>query len=231
MYQVRLLHSDNSDLYFNIYKDNCEHSGIWGEDRTVTSWFGEPYKLQVKGNAAHLGNYYTVEVIDLGLMPDDYPNIHENAGMIPKDGTPIEGEIEYISSYHSDEDWFTFVAGQDGVYDFQLEAEINKGYKNIKVYSKDELGVLHLEKDFNVWAGNIGSFSASLLAGDIYVKLSSEAGTYVFSVVSPEPRCGDLDHPYPPGDVTKDCYVNLEDLAAMCANWMTCTSPNPPCTE
>ncbi len=52
-----------------------------------------------------------------------------------------------------------------------------------------------------------------------------------YTVVSPEPRCGDLDHPYPPGDANKDCYVNLPDLALMAANWLTCTDPDPPCVE
>ncbi len=42
--------------------------------------------------------------------------------------------------------------------------------------------------------------------------------------------CGDTNHPYPVGDLTEDCYVDLADLALMSANWLDCTDPNAPCS-
>lgn len=35
-----------------------------------------------------------------------------------------------------------------------------------------------------------------------------------------EPKCGDPDHPTPPGDNNHDCKVNLQDLAMTAANWL-----------
>ena len=37
--------------------------------------------------------------------------------------------------------------------------------------------------------------------------------------------CGDLDHPYPVGDVNHDCDVNMLDLSLMAANWLESTAP------
>ncbi len=225
MYQIKLTKSDNTDLNFQVYNEDCEYILSWSKDRTVTSWFGEKYRIYVAGNPIHLGTYYTIEVIDLGLFPDDYPNIAANAVSIPKDGSLIEGEIQFISSYHSDEDWLTFIAGQDGDYDFMLTGEVNKSYKSIKVYWEDELEVLRLQRTVSVWSDAVNSFTVPLSAGKIYVQMYNNLGGYTLTVVSPEPRCGDLDHPYPPGDANQDCRVDLADLAVMAANWLTCTAP------
>ncbi len=35
--------------------------------------------------------------------------------------------------------------------------------------------------------------------------------------------CGDGLHPYPPGDITKDCEVNFDDLVVIASNWLACT--------
>ena len=32
--------------------------------------------------------------------------------------------------------------------------------------------------------------------------------------------CGDLQHPYPTGDINHDCTVNLLDLALLAENWL-----------
>ncbi len=230
MYQINLTKSDNTDLNFQVYNDNCEYILNWSKTRTVTSWFGEQYKIYVAGNPVHLGTYYTIEVVDLGLFPDDYPNIAASAVSIPKDGTLVEGEIQYDSSYHKDEDWFTFIAGQDGDYDFSITGEVNMGYKTIRVYSEDELGVLRIKKDTSVWSDGVNNFTVNLLAGKTYVQVFYALGEYGFSVVSPEPRCGDLDHPYPAGDSTgpegvPDCKVDMLDLAALVSNWLIDNNP------
>lgn len=71
----------------------------------------------------------------------------------------------------------------------------------------------------------MSNFTVNLPAGEIFVKMYYNLGKYSISVLSPDPRCGDLDHPYPLGDVNQDCKVNLEDFALMAANWLTCNSP------
>ena len=37
--------------------------------------------------------------------------------------------------------------------------------------------------------------------------------------------CGDDEHPYPVGDLTKDCEVNLLDVAIIGLHWLECTKP------
>jgi hypothetical protein len=44
-------------------------------------------------------------------------------------------------------------------------------------------------------------------------------------VLSPEPRCGDLDHPYPPGDANKDCVTDILDIAEMATGWLQDNRP------
>ncbi|MBN1818273.1 MAG: hypothetical protein JW828_13015, partial [Sedimentisphaerales bacterium] len=61
MYQINLTKSDNTDLNFQVYNEDCENVLGWAKSHTVTSWFGEPYKIYVAGNASHLGTYYTLE--------------------------------------------------------------------------------------------------------------------------------------------------------------------------
>lgn len=231
MYQVTLTKSDNTDLNFRLYSDDCDYLLDWSKSRTVTSWTGEQYRIYVAGNPDYLGTYYTISVVDMGLFPDDYPNIPDNAMTIQKDGTVMNGEIQYSSSYGSDEDWFTFIAGQDGDYQFSLTGEVGKGYKYIRIMWEDELGVLREKKNTYAYSDGVNNFTVTLPAGRIFLQLYYNLGSYSFSVVSPEPRCGDLDHPYPDGDANKDCYVNMEDLAMMAANWLTCSAPNPPCIE
>ena len=40
------------------------------------------------------------------------------------------------------------------------------------------------------------------------------------------PACGDPNHPYPVGDLNKDCHVNLLDLAIIASHWLECTAPD-----
>jgi parallel beta-helix repeat protein len=52
-----------------------------------------------------------------------------------------------------------------------------------------------------------------------------DMGAYEYAI----PVCGDPDHPYPVGDITLDCEVNLEDLALLAEHWLECTKPEPGC--
>ena len=38
--------------------------------------------------------------------------------------------------------------------------------------------------------------------------------------------CGDDGHPYPTGDANYDCFVDLNDFAAVANNWLSCTGPD-----
>jgi len=39
------------------------------------------------------------------------------------------------------------------------------------------------------------------------------------------PQCGDPNHPYPPGDLNRDCCVDLQDFAIIALHWLEHTAP------
>jgi len=39
------------------------------------------------------------------------------------------------------------------------------------------------------------------------------------------PICGDQDHQYPNGDLSKDCRINFADIVVLAAHWLECTDP------
>lgn len=43
--------------------------------------------------------------------------------------------------------------------------------------------------------------------------------------------CGDELHPYPPGDIDKDCRVTAADLGELALHWLECTKPGTECFE
>ncbi len=229
-YRVQLTDLDNCAVYFRTYNDGCGQ--VYGDstDMTVSSWTGESFKLYVHGSDSYFGLYYTLTVTDLGVNGDDYGNTAAEAHSIPKDGTMTAGYMDYYSSVQADEDWFTFIAGQDGDYQILFE-EPDSRYKRVWIYSENAVGTLVRKGDF--WAnGNTYNKTYTLPAGKAYIRVQPDTnvtGNYRVGVVSPEPRCGDLDHPYPAGDTNKDCYVNMEDLANIAETWLDCTSPEPPC--
>lgn len=60
-----------------------------------------------------------------------------------------------------------------------------------------------------------------------YVRLEGGEGIYALGgevdAVADVATCGDPTHPIPPGDITADCRVNLEDFAVLAENWLACT--------
>ena len=229
-YQITLENLNNTNVYFELYSDNCD--SIYGNATSldVTSWAGENFKLYVNGNSAAFGNYYTLTVTEVDSFTDDFPNTAATAAAIVKDGSFVDGNIDYYSTVQRDEDWFTFVAGLEGTYEFVLDNP-ESNYKRIDIYKEDSVG--NLVSVGGTWTNNSApALSYTLPAGKSYVKVYGDTnitGGYRVSVLSPEPRCGDLDHPHPTGDVNEDCYVDMIDVADMARSWMECTSPEPPC--
>jgi hypothetical protein len=57
-----------------------------------------------------------------------------------------------------------------------------------------------------------------------YVKLTGTAESQgEIDAVSDAAACGDPTHPYPAGDVNKDCRVDMTDFATLAGNWLVCT--------
>ena len=61
----------------------------------------------------------------------------------------------------------------------------------------------------------------------IFESTSGETSPILYDLtIKPSPCCGDLDHPYPPGDVNEDCKVDFVDLTIMANQWLQCTAPD-----
>jgi len=56
-----------------------------------------------------------------------------------------------------------------------------------------------------------------------YVRIEGAGGSPEVDAVSDVSACGDYKHPYPVGDINKDCRVNIADFALLAANWLECS--------
>ena len=84
----------------------------------------------------------------------------------------VEGELQFNSSYHSDEDWFKFTPNANTLYRVTMNGEVNKGYKDMEVYQIDEFGNLHQTIEHTIWSNGISVRTFFLeKADDIYIKL------------------------------------------------------------
>ncbi len=78
-------------------------------------------------------------------------------------------------------------------------------------------------------SGNNAVVPANLLADiDGNNRISNttvDMGAYEYGSTPFLGVCGDALHPIPPGDLTEDCRVTLEDMVVLAANWLVCTAP------
>ena len=71
-----------------------------------------------------------------------------------------------------------------------------------------------------------GTVYAAQIHNDIVVwtdKRNGNADIYMAQI--PEACCGDPDHPYPVGDLNRDCLVDMLDLAIFSSHWLESTQP------
>lgn len=229
-YRISLTQPSNCNTGFCLY--NADGSVLlYGRtlDITVVSWFGENFMIMVDGETTRLGNQYNIKVEDLETFEDDWPNLSTLATPINKDGTIYGGVIDFDANVQADQDWMKFVAPIDGSYQFTFR-NFDFNWKYYYVFSIDEANILHQVCVRGIY-NSLDVYNYTLTAGTHFIQTVGGLGDYQIDVLSPEPICGDLDHPYPPGDANTDCYVDLADLALMAANWLTCSDPNPPCVE
>lgn len=80
-------------------------------------------------------------------------------------------------------------------------------------------------------AGGTGFDIAELgLDWIMYVRIEDDPGssaTTEIDAVADVSCCGDYKHPYPVGDLNKDCRVNMADFAIFTSHWLECTWENP----
>jgi uncharacterized membrane protein len=71
------------------------------------------------------------------------------------------------------------------------------------------------------WVGNVSDPNSSETS---IILMEDESVTAVYSLN--EPQCGDECHPILQGDLNGDCYVNFDDFAIYCTQWLACTHPD-----
>jgi hypothetical protein len=71
--------------------------------------------------------------------------------------------------------------------------------------------------------GNGYDLAESGLAWIQYIRIEANGGGPDIDAVADVSACGDYKHPFPDGDVNKDCTVDMADFAMMAGNWLKCT--------
>jgi hypothetical protein len=59
-----------------------------------------------------------------------------------------------------------------------------------------------------------------------YVRIEDDPGssaTTEIDAIADVSCCGDYKHPYPVGDLNKDCRVDFSDIAVIALHWLECT--------
>jgi hypothetical protein len=233
-YQITFTKASNCDAVFDLYDAYCGDRLLADSytNGTFVSWYGDKYDLAARSSGGDTEGYFSIAVKDLGEQGDDHGNTYDDATPIDANGAWVVGIIQYEADYGSDEDWFSFTAQQDGQYQVRFHNQ-SGGYKSLIVYVLDGTDSLRVVTQFtSVSVGQTRTVDIPVSGGERYrlkaTGYSGGMGTYrvgVLAPVSPEPRCGDAQHPYPPGDANSDCVVNFTDFAILADNWLVDNRP------
>ena len=219
-YHITISKNVNSNAWFQTYNASCGDP-IYGavDDLTMTSWYGNNFKLQVSGSSGDVGHHYTILVEDVGTYTDDWPNTADPASAIGTNAKWAAGEINYISTMYSDEDWIGFTADLAGDYNVSINNP-QYDWKYVRLYGYNDVHQL-VEIGYTSAYNGIGTLTRTLAAGQYYIKVygSVEGGKYFINVAAPG-YCGSEENPYPRGDVNMDCVVDIDDLLQIADDWL-----------
>lgn len=111
---------------------------------------------------------------------------------------------------------------------YAARSEDLAGLNEIDVYWDGAI-VVELRKQANELAWGLKAYTVTATSDSTILEFrdmgeSTSFGAYLDDVVVvPHDVCGDELHPYPPGDLTKDCKVNFDDVVIIAMNWLACT--------
>lgn len=72
---------------------------------------------------------------------------------------------------------------------------------------------------FDHWEGGVDDPNSA------NTRVFMDADKIITAVFVDDRQCGDECHPYPAGDISKNCIVDFNDFALFCENWLECTKP------
>ncbi|MBA7696718.1 hypothetical protein ES703_105369 [subsurface metagenome] len=188
------------------------------------------------------GNPYGIDFIVFGN------SLFESLGWVSSDTdmeqyflkspTDVPGEPVVISVSQDCNEWYTYSNGPYGdtafptnAYAWDLENHCwgdeldwtRPVDPNLRVSDFDGLSAADAIELYDGSAGGTGfDLAESGYQWIQYIKVNgSDAGEIDgFADVA---GCGDYRHPYPVGDINKDCKVNMEDFALLVGHWLDCT--------
>ena len=199
---------------------------ITGEDVTIKFWFLRTAELGVNGYANRIQlNVYDTDV--------GYGKGGKNYGV-----SVYNGRI-----YNENNDWNIVPNIQTNTW-YGLELTLrwddaNDNYFNeadLKIW--DDPNYVHDDGIVKLPLGTSGNLSNFFLAETMMMAGTdgspvSRPSCYIDDLLVTgmvEPKgCGDINHPYPTGDIDENCYVDFEDVSLLATNWLDCTDPNSPC--
>ena len=87
-------------------------------------------------------------------------------------------------------------------------------------------GLYTLTADMQVVSGTgIYEHVSGRLVANGTIDFAAAPPTAQFDLAGVISVCGDVNHPYPIGDLNQDCRVDFADLGIFCAHWLECTAP------
>jgi len=133
-YQVSFYRPLNTDVEYNLHRSDCGAQLHGDTTGTITfvSLDAADYDLRVHSHGFVKEGYYEICVDDLGEQPDDHNNNCAGATPVAADGQWVEGNLQYEATLFTDEDWFSFTAVDQGLYEIRLWSQT--GHKHFTIY-------------------------------------------------------------------------------------------------
>jgi len=128
-----------------------------------------------------------------------------------------------------DGEWHTLTAQYDGIPDDNNEIWI-RYWKDGEFYAGESFGPVtgpvHVALNGTAHGSNfyIGTDWSNPPRNNLNFIGSIDEVRISNTIPAPILICGDWG--YPPGDINKDCYVDLRDMAEVADSWLECTDPN-----
>ena len=147
--------------------------------------------------------------------------------------TPIDIEIvvathDYVYNHYGTghDAWDLHVYDAAGYSGLTLRLDAQQ-WHHFRVYRTDVTGVVDLYIDGDLkgsyQARNSGEILAEMQIGDVTgggMWGNASWDNFSIRIAPPVGTCGDILHPYPEGDLNKDCHVDEADLQILGENWL-----------
>jgi hypothetical protein len=212
---IRLVENSSSSHWIQLTYDNFELG--WGN---YTS--GGANSLRYTGSYAHQGNYAANIRSTSGTASSFYYTNGIDVQTSKYTRLKVDFRFKAVSMEAGEKFWVRYYTGTNwyNVASFTSGTDFdNDTFYHQTVYI-DELNFpfpTNMKIGFQCGASGTDD---NVYIDEIEVSGWQETGLGI---------CGDAEHPYPIGDFTNDCYVNLLDFAMFAQQWLTCTAPESPC--